>query len=576
MSASDKKQQRKAAMAEGLSQKQKKEQAEAAAAKRKKTVYTIVGVVCAVAAVSLLVWRGMGTWQDRLHKGATAVTVGSESYTVADLQYYYAGARNSFYQNAYQSGYLPYIGYDVNVSDGAQWYNEAENETYADYFRESAVNTLQQISALCSAAKAEGYTLSEEGQKSIDDELASLDTICARYGQTRSAFLTQNYGSGVTEKVYLRNLANTILATEYAQAHADAITYDDAALKAYYDEHPDELDSYDFRSFFISGAATDPTDVDGNPLTDENGNTVAASDEDKAAAMAEAKKKADEAVAEIKAASNKDTAFVEAAPKYVSENVKEAYANNKDYSLSTGVVGSTMASNSSVLASWLMDAARKSGDVAALESSGNGYYVVLFKDRYLATDPTVDVRHILFRADTNGSTETNESGYAVPTREAMDAAKAEAEDILAQWNAGDKTADSFAALAEEHSDDTGSNTNGGLYTYVYKGQMVPNFNDWCFDPARQTGDVGLVENAGPNYYGWHIIYFENSNDPYWEHVAHDTKQKTEQSEWLTSITEAVEAVTADGMKYVGPANTAVATPTATPADSAEPSESPAA
>ena len=575
MSASDKKQQRKAAMAEGLSQKQRKEQEEAAAAKRKKTAYTIVGVVCAVAAVGLLVWNGMSSWQDRFHSGATAVTVGSETYTVADLQYYYAGARNSFYQNAYQSGYLAYLGFDPSVSDGAQWYNEAENETYADYFRETAVNTLQQVSSLCSAAKAEGYTLSEEGQKEIDDELTSLDTLCARYGQTRSAFLTQNYGSNVTEKVYLRNLTNTILATDYAQAHADAISYDDAALKAYYDEHPDELDSYDFRSFFISGAAANPTDADGNPLTDESGNTVTASDEDKAAAMEEAKKKADEAVAEIEAASNKDTAFVEAAPKYVAESVKDAYAD-ENYSLSTGVVGNTLTSSSSVIASWLMDGARKNGDVTSIEVSGSGYYVLLFKDRYLVTDPTVDVRHILFRADTEGSTETNESGYAVPTQEAMDAAKAEAEAVLAEWNASDKTAESFAALAEEHSDDTGSNTNGGLYSYVYKGQMVPNFNDWCFDSSRQTGDVGLVENAGPNYYGWHIIYFENTNDPYWEHVAYEAKQQTEQNEWLTSITEAAEAVTADGLKYVGPANTAVATATPSPSESTEPSESPAA
>ena len=85
------------------------------------------------------------------------------------------------------------------------------------------------------------------------------------------------------------------MASEYAQAHADAISYDDDALKAYYDEHPDALDSYDFRSFFISGAAANPTDAEGNPLTDEDGNTVTATEEEKAAAMAEAKEKADQA-----------------------------------------------------------------------------------------------------------------------------------------------------------------------------------------------------------------------------------------------------------------------------------------
>ena len=402
--------------------------------------------------------------------------------------------------------------------------------------------------------------------------------ICAQYGTTRSSFLSQNYGNGVTEKVYLRNLTDSILATEYAQSHADAISYDDAALKEYYDAHPDALDSYDYRSFFISGAAANPTDADGNPVTDENGNTVTATDEEKAAAMAEAKENADKAVAEILAAKDHEAAFIEAAPKYVAESVKNAYAN-ESYSLNTGVVGSVLTSNSSVIASWLMDSSRKAGDVASIEASGNGYYVVLFKNRYLVTDPTVDIRHILFQADTTGSTETNEEGYPVPSQEAMDAAKAEAEALFNEWNAkpeAEKTAENFGALAEEHSDDGGSNTNGGLYTYVYKGQMVPTFNDWCFDSARQTGDVGLVENAGPRYYGYHIIYFQNLNDPYWEHVAYQAKQSTEQNEWLTALTEAAEVVTADSMNYVGPVNTAVAS-TPVPSEPAEsPAESPAA
>ena len=59
MSASDKKQQRKAAMAEGLTQRQLREQKEAQAAQRKKTTYTVIGVVCAIAAVGLLVWNNI-------------------------------------------------------------------------------------------------------------------------------------------------------------------------------------------------------------------------------------------------------------------------------------------------------------------------------------------------------------------------------------------------------------------------------------------------------------------------------------------------------------------------------------
>lgn len=291
--------------------------------------------------------------------------------------------------------------------------------------------------------------------------------------------------------------------------------------------------------------------------------------------MDEAKTKADAAVAEIEAGEDREKAFAEAAPNYVSENYKAAYADNENYTLSTGVVGSRLTQYNSVISGWLMDSARKAGDVAALESTGNGYYVVLYLDRYLAEDPTVNVRHILIRPEVADNAEKNSAGVGIPTDEAMAAAKAEAEKLMEEWKAGEATAKSFGKLAEEHSADGGSNTNGGLYKYVSKGDMVPNFDAWCFDPARKSGDVGLVENSGDTatYYGWHVIYFEKAEEPAWKGTAINAKQTSDQSEWRAGIVGAVEAVPADGMSKVGASNTATPTPTASPA---EPTESPAA
>ena len=85
MSASDKKQLRKAAMADGLTQKQMKEATEAQTAKRKKTIYTIVGVICAIAAIALLAWNGMSYF----HRFAVAATVDGEDYKVPDLQLFW-------------------------------------------------------------------------------------------------------------------------------------------------------------------------------------------------------------------------------------------------------------------------------------------------------------------------------------------------------------------------------------------------------------------------------------------------------------------------------------------------------
>jgi len=114
--------------------------------------------------------------------------------------------------------------------------------------------------------------------------------------------------------------------------------------------------------------------------------------------------------------------------------------------------------------------------------------------------PLVDVRHILVLP--KGGT-TGEDGKTTYSEEEWEACRQEAEGILKEWQEGLADEAFFAELANERSEDPGSNTTGGLYTFVYEGQMVTEFNDWCFDESRQTGDTGLVRTS----YGYHVMYF---------------------------------------------------------------------
>lgn len=122
-------------------------------------------------------------------------------------------------------------------------------------------------------------------------------------------------------------------------------------------------------------------------------------------------------------------------------------------------------------------------------------------------DLFVDVRHILVFPE--GGT-TGEDGTVTYSEAEWAACEAAAQAILDEWMAGDKTEESFAALANEKSADGGSNTNGGLYEDVVVGQMVENFENWCFDTSRQVGDTGLVRTE----YGYHVMYFVGS-EPCW-------------------------------------------------------------
>ena len=116
----------------------------------------------------------------------------------------------------------------------------------------------------------------------------------------------------------------------------------------------------------------------------------------------------------------------------------------------------------------------------------------------------VDVRHILIQPE--GGTKSEDGKTTVFSDAEWEACRVKAQEILDKWLAGEKTEDSFAKLASEHSTDPGSKESGGLYRNVYTGQMVQTFNDWCFDETRKEGDYGLVKTS----YGYHIMYFITS------------------------------------------------------------------
>ena len=117
----------------------------------------------------------------------------------------------------------------------------------------------------------------------------------------------------------------------------------------------------------------------------------------------------------------------------------------------------------------------------------------------------VDVRHILIMP----VAEKDKDGKNLPyTEAAWEECRVKAQAILDAWLAGEHTEESFAKLATEKTEDPGSKSNGGLYTDTWKGKMVQEFNDWCFDEARKTGDYGLVKTS----YGYHIMYFVDAEE----------------------------------------------------------------
>ena len=176
--------------------------------------------------------------------------------------------------------------------------------------------------------------------------------------------------------------------------------------------------------------------------------------------------------------------------------------------------------------------------------------MVSFRERF-RDDYTVDARHILIQVDET-DLDTESATYEADLEARKAEAKAQAEELLAQWQAGDATEDSFAQLANENSSDSGSNTNGGLYEQIVVGSMVEEFNDWCFDASRKPGDTGIVYGDNGSYKGYHIMYFVGTDTADWKTQAQNQLLSSDYSAWYEEKTagytaEQVEA----GIQYVG-------------------------
>lgn len=141
--------------------------------------------------------------------------------------------------------------------------------------------------------------------------------------------------------------------------------------------------------------------------------------------------------------------------------------------------------------------------------------------------PVTSMRHVLIMAAEDEKGEYSE--------EAIAAAHEKAELLYEEWSAGDRSEESFAALAEAYSDDGGSCQNGGLYENIYKEQMVDGINEWLFHPDRAVGDTAVIDNNG-HYVGTHIVYFTGYGDLYGHILALEDMQYNTMLDWFGALT----------------------------------------
>lgn len=427
--------------------------------------------------------------------------VGSDqSVSIAEYEYYYMRAYN---QVRYQAQYYQYYyqtsnGYDLSLTpeEQTQTTKDADgNEiTWAEKLHEDTLEIIQLHKAYYNEALKMGLKLTKADEAFIDKQIEDLRDEAKSAGSNSSssnsenkvtyslnAYLRKVYGGSINERFLRKQLKIQVLAQKYLTERTNEIAkdYDQKDIDA---EYKKDTTAYDFVTFRAYTFKT-------TELTKEDKETDDALKARQAKANAEVKKNANDFYNAV----TNDATFTAKAKELNKDTADYNVDKETKYSMLKSTAQSTFSEDA---AKWLFDSSTKVGSKKLFSDEENGKYIVVLALSKPHQEQTVTARHILFQTkDQNSGNDLSEEEIAKK--------KTQAEDVLKKFNEGDKTEDSFAALANEYNEDTGSSSNGGLYEHIYPGQMVTEFNDWVFGANRKAGDVELVETD----YGYHIIYF---------------------------------------------------------------------
>lgn len=450
-------------------------------------------------------------------KKTEAVKVGEHILSAVELNYFFVDAVVDWY--SVNSNYAHLMGFDASKPLSEQVISSATGETWADSFLDTAMDNIRSTYALYDLAMANGFTLSAADRKQVTNHIMELEKTIEYYNKQYASmgytspyasvdeYLLLAYGEGASQDSYMHYYEVCITANAYFSAYGDTLSYTDKTLREYEADKYEKYNSFTYAVYYVA-----VKDYSSAEEAEGVANQLAAGNYADQAAL-------DEAIKAL--AINEGKQY----PK-LSE-----HCYNKLYSkVPAGYV------------EWLADSKRVSGDmtvaphllVADDESSLQGYYVVLYESVNENKYVMKNVRHVLCAY--KGGVMNAVTGETVYSDKEKEAAKKNAESLYLQFRTGTMTELIFATMADQYSDD-GDGTTGGLYENVYMGQMAKEFEDWCYDPIRRTGDVEMVETE----YGWHIIYFvENADDTYRDYLLTNDKKAEDLKAWYDHLFEQMQ------------------------------------
>ena len=392
----------------------------------------------------------------------------------------------NYYYSTTLSQYTSYgiIGSD---SDLDAVYNSNNGQTYRQMLWENAANAAQTQYLLYEAIEKSGFKpiaadkYCEDQIDSIRQSAEYMNTLRGT-SMTTDQYLQSMYGPGMTVQIMRKILYRQSVIDEF-RAYVQQTTFkpDQAAVQAKFDEDPSSFTYARFQVYFVSAEVTDDmSDTEKQQHLEE--------------AMEKAKMITDDCANAVE--------FQTKVKLICTDDYRDRMVNGEDPTSKSGLTKEQLKSYSEEFAEMCFDPNTKPNtSMAFYDKDNTGVFATLFEETYLEDETTCAYRVISLTDDLLQDISKTLDQKA-PSHQKL---HAEAENYKSQVTSEDK----FIELAKEYSTDKNTYISGGYTSGVKESGFTgvvteqggeakladedQKLIDWLFDPARQKGDMYIID-----------------------------------------------------------------------------------
>lgn len=428
----------------------------------------------------------------------TIATADGRNLSLGLVNVCYAEARQNLIQSL---GTLYTMVLDPQTPLSEQAFMNSSYPTWGDYLLDAAVKNAAELYRVSDHAAANGFALTEEQIAAIDREIEKAEEFAAtsqnKYSDG-SAFLASVYGEGTTTETYREYLILRATSDQYMANYMASLQFTEEDADAYYAADPQSFDEVSFQLFDLSARLT-------------------ASEENPMEACLELAESMASAITDEKSFNEQCKRFVSEEDYKYYDNGAITYFRDKTYE---------ELGKSAVYRDWLFDPARQPGDVACISyqtEKDQGWYVLRFAEKTDLHYATVNFHQMVvdcYETDPDTVAKARETAEVI-----YDAVQGE-----------DVTEDTFLSLMKRNP---GGSDYTGTYENTAHGALRNAYDTWIFDPARQPGDITLLQSEQ----GFHVIYFSSKGQSHYLIEVMEAMREDAFNTWLAEVLAGLSPVT---------------------------------